>query len=62
MNKGIDVKQIKAFLITGVDREGKRFRITTSSYKQACMYNIWQGNVWALLKNDKRKLLKRVIN
>ena len=62
MNKGIPIGQIKHFLITGVDRSNKRFTLQYNSYQQACMINLWNGSVWAVLENNKRKLLKRVTN
>lgn len=58
----IPIGQIKTFLVTGIDRNGKRFKIESSSYEYACMINLWNGSVWAVLENNKRKLLKRVIN
>lgn len=50
------------YIITGKDRKGKRFRIEVNSYIQVATYNIWQGNIWILLDNNKRKLVKRIIN
>lgn len=62
-NGNVPVGQIKAFIITGVLRDGKRFKaIKLNSYHQAMMYNIWQGSVWALLENNKRVRIKQVIN
>ena len=58
----IAIGQIKNFLVTGIDRSGKRFKIQTSSYQHACMINLWNGSVWAVLENNKRKRIKRVIN
>lgn len=61
MNNSL-IGQIKQFDITGKDRSGKRFKIETSSYTYACMINLWNGSVWAVLESGKRKLLKRVYN
>ena len=58
----IAIGQIKNFVVTGIDRSGKRFKIQTSSYTYACMINLWNGSVWAVLENNKRKRIKRVIN
>lgn len=58
----IPIGQIKTFLVTGIDRNGKRFKIESSSYEYVCMINLWNGSVWAVLENNKRKRLKRVIN
>lgn len=60
--KDIPVAQIKQFIVTGKERSGKRFKIETSSYTYACMINLWNGSVWALLETGKRRLLKRVYN
>ena len=64
MSKTVDIPigQIAKFHVTGKDRNGKRFKIETNSYSYACMINLWQGSVWALLETGKRKLLKRVYN
>ena len=63
LNGNIPTGQIKAFIITGVLRNGRRFKaIRVNSYYQAMMYNIWQGSVWALLENNKRVRIKQVIN
>lgn len=57
----IPIAQIKQFEITGLlYRSKKRFKITTSSYMHAMCINLWNGSVWAVLDNNKRKLLKRV--
>lgn len=54
--------QIKSFRITGVDRSGKRFVKETTSYAYACMINLWNGSVWIVFENGKRKRIRRVIN
>lgn len=62
MTNKIPVAQIKAFIVTGTDRSGKRFKIQTSNYMHAMCINLWRGSVWALLDSGKRKKLKTVIN
>lgn len=56
----------KGFVVTGVDTSGKRFKSSHSSNTQGAMTafstNLWQGSVWGILKDGKRKLLKRVYN
>jgi hypothetical protein len=48
------------YLITGKDTQGKRFKIYT---KTPWHYNIFQGSIWLLDKNDKKvKLIKRIYN
>jgi hypothetical protein len=43
------------FVITGIDRTGKRFVIHTIEPQH---YNIWKGSLW-YIENDKRKLITR---
>ena len=50
------------YLVTGVDRSGKRFKFGTSSLFHAMNINLWSGSVWSLTPAGKRKLLKRVYN
>lgn len=62
MSKGIPIARIAKFIITGVDKNNKRFRKESNSYEYACMINLWNGSVWALLDDGKRRLIKRVTN
>lgn len=48
----------KTYLITGVNRNGGRFRITTKTPEN---YNVFNGSLWLLDPNGKRKLLNRFI-
>tara|TARA_S200000501_G_C20621934_1_gene655018 strand:+ start:78 stop:248 length:171 start_codon:yes stop_codon:yes gene_type:complete len=51
------------FHVTGTDVSGKRFkRMSFSSFHAANMINLWEGSVWGVLENGRRKLLKRVYN
>ncbi len=43
------------YVITGVDRDNKRFIINTTTPQH---YNIWSGSLWQIV-NGKRKLIKR---
>lgn len=47
------------YIITGKDRNNKRFTITTATPEN---YNIHNGNIWLLQENGKRKLIKRILN
>ena len=50
------------FVVTGVlYNRTKRFRITTDSALYADAINLWRGSVW-IVKDGKRKLIKRVWN
>ena len=50
----------KAFVITGVDRNGKRFEPIHTNLPQH--YNIWKGSLWKLEEDGSRKLIKRYYN
>jgi hypothetical protein len=48
--------------VTGIDTNGKRFKIETNNSMQAAGINLYRGSVWEVDKNGKRKLVKRVWN
>ena len=53
----------KEFHVTGKLRDGRRFkRLKFSSFASANMINLWNGSVWGIQEDGKRKLLKRVCN
>ena len=45
--------------VTGVDRNGRRFKIVTPNLRYADCINLFSGSVWRVV-NGKRKLIKRV--
>jgi len=45
--------------VTGVDRNGKRFKICTDNHIHALGINLWKGTKWLVLPNGKRKILFR---
>ena len=47
------------YLVTGVDRSGKRFGFVYSDWFTARCINLWHGSRW-LLRDGKRYLLSRV--
>lgn len=49
------------YIVTGIDRYNKRFRLTYSNKIIALSINLWQGSVWESI-DGKRKLIKRVYN
>jgi hypothetical protein len=49
------------YVVTGVDRDGKRFRMTFDNWKNAHGINLWRGSKW-LLRSGKRWLITRVRN
>ena len=52
-----------SYIVTGVDRGGKRFKMVYSDYFTASCINIWNGTLFGILKsNGKRKVIKRVYN
>ncbi len=61
----IRINDYTKFIVTGVDRQGKRFvmQYDAKDYMYAFGINLWRGSVWGLMKsNGKRQLLKRVCN
>jgi len=42
------------YLITGVDRHGKRFRIKSANLRWLLGHNVWRGNLWEILPTGKR--------
>lgn len=50
-----------AYLVTGLDRAGKRFRIKTSNWAHARGINVWRGSKW-LVRAGKRYLVQRITN
>jgi len=49
------------FLATGVDRQGKRFRIMNSNWNYIRCINIWRGSRW-LYRKGERFLIQRIYN
>lgn len=58
----IDLNKYIKFIVTGVDRSGKRFKLTYDKPLWAFGINLWRGSVWGLLESGKRELLNRVFN
>lgn len=56
MNKFIE------YHVTGVDRNGKRFKIVTKSAMYANGINVWRGTKWGVLATGKRVKLVEVYN
>jgi len=48
--------------VTGIDREGKRFRIVTSSAVYATGINLWRGTVWRMDARGIWRVFRRVYN
>lgn len=48
------------YVITGTDRKGKRFEPIHTNTPQN--YNIWQGTLWEILPNGKRKKVREYFN
>lgn len=49
------------YVVTGRTRDGRRFRQTWSSWRQASGINLWRGSKW-LLREGKRYLISRTTN
>jgi hypothetical protein len=51
------------FEVTGTLRNGVRFKkMQFSSFNAASMINVWNGSIWGVTEDGKRKLLRRVYN
>ncbi len=50
-----------SFLITGKDRNGKRFRIESISWRYTVGINLWRGTKW-LIRDGKRFKISTVYN
>lgn len=63
MKTEINPADYSAFIITGTDRNGKRFKLTYSNALYAFSINLYKGSVYGVRISDgKRELLKRVVN
>ena len=51
-----------SYMVTGVDRSGRRFKISTDNRTHALGINLWCGTVWSIKKDGKRSMIKRVYN
>jgi hypothetical protein len=49
------------YIVTGIDRSGRRFRKEFSSWFFASCTNVWRGTKW-LLRDGKRWRIKSVSN
>ena len=56
-----DAKEGDQYLVTGKDRNGKKFRKIYSLYLHAKSINLWEGRYW-LLRDNKRYLISKVSN
>lgn len=52
--------ETKTYIITGTDYKGKRFNPIHTRTPQH--YNIYNGTIWILLANGKRKKVKTIYN
>ena len=53
------VKMTKNYVITGISRDGRRFKPIHTTTPQH--YNIWQGTIWELVEG-KRKKVREIFN
>ena len=49
------------YVVTGVDRDNKRFSMQYSDIRYAMGINLWRGNVWEVI-DGKRRRIKSVCN
>jgi len=55
-------KEFIKYHVTGIDREGKRFKIITESAFHARCINVWQGTKWGVREDGTRKKLVEIYN
>lgn len=60
--ESVNTDDVASYVVTGIDCNGKRFRIETVSYLHWRGINVWQGSKWVVLKTGKRKLMARIVN
>jgi hypothetical protein len=56
-----DHKEGDEYIVTGKDRNGKRFRLVFDNWIAAQSINLWSGHRW-LLRNGIRYLISKVSN
>ena len=62
MNKTITIQPGDKFVVTGILRNGRRFKaMTFDTWRYASSINLWRGSVW-LLRDNKRTLIRSVYN
>jgi hypothetical protein len=44
-----------SYVITGIDRNGRRVKITTGNLHYAYGFNVWRGNLWEIQEDGRRK-------
>ena len=50
------------YVVTGILRDGKRFRLQYADKATALSINLWCGTVWEVDERGKRKRIKAVYN
>lgn len=50
------------FHVTGVETNGKRFKIVTKNAVYASGINLWRGTKWGVRKDGTRKKLVEIYN
>jgi hypothetical protein len=48
------------YIVTGMDKDGKQFKLGPTSLFHAIDISSWNGLPWRQIPNGKRKLIKRV--
>lgn len=61
-NKTWTADDVARYEVTGVDRNGKRFKIVTSTWQHANGINVWRGSKWLVRHDGKRELIQSILN
>jgi hypothetical protein len=48
------------YIVTGMDKDGKQFKLGPTSLFHAINISSWNGSPWRQIPDGKRKLIKRV--
>lgn len=53
-------EQPNLYVVTGVDRRGRRFRIATGNRAYALAHNVWRGTLWEVSGRGKGRTRKAI--
>ncbi len=60
--KTVKYPEFSSFAVTGIDRNGRRFKMESENYFYLRSVNVWQGTLWGVRKDGSRKALRKYYN